>query len=240
MASFAAAKSPDRSISSLKKIISGTLGYNDQTFTYTIYPNPHNQVPKIKNELIELFGNRIQKGKLFGNRIQKGKHCLGITEDIVKEYITNKQYTALIYVKNNNTDDSATGALQYWDWCEAGVKQLWISDLCRVNNTNSRSNISPTSVLFDIIKNFSIEKGITENYLMVERETPGTEKLLEIYGKYGFKRVDSCVVENMIAMKKSLLSNKNNNNNSLAKNVNNMSIKSGGKKLRRTQKKKKV
>jgi len=228
MASFAAAKSPDRSISSLKKSISGTLAYNDQTFTYTIYPNPHNQVPKIKNELIELFGNRIQKGK----------HCLDITEDIVKEYITNKQYTALIYVKNNNTDDSATGALQYWDWCEAGIKQLWISDLCRVNNTNSRSNISPISVLFDIIKNFSIEKGITENYLMVERETPGTEKLLEIYGKYGFKRVDSCVVENMIAMKKSLLSNKN--NNSLAKNINNMNIKSGGKKLRRTQKKKKV
>jgi len=228
MASFAAAKSPDRSISSLKKSISGTLAYNDQTFTYTIYPNPHNQVPKIKNELIELFGNRIQKGK----------HCLDITEDIVKEYITNKQYTALIYVKNNNTDDSATGALQYWDWCEAGVKQLWISDLCRVNNTNSRSNISPISVLFDIIKNFSIEKGITENYLMVERETPGTEKLLEIYGKYEFKRIDSCVVENMIAMKKSLLSNKN--NNSLAKNINNMNIKSGGKKLRRTQKKKKV
>jgi len=229
MASFAAAhKSPDRSISSLKKIISGTLAYNDQTFTYTIYPNPHNQVPKIKNELIELFGNRIQKGK----------HCLGITEDIVTEYITKKQYTALIYVKNNNTDDSATGALQYWDWCEAGVKQLWISDLCRVNNTNSRSNISPISVLFDVIKDFSIEKGITENYLMVERETPGTEKLLEIYGKYGFKRVDSCVVENMIAMKKSLLSNKN--HNSLAKNINNMNIKSGGKKLRRTQKKKKV
>lgn len=228
MASFAAAKSPDRSISSLKKSISGTLAYNDQTFTYTIYPNPHNQVPKIKNELIELFGNRIQKGK----------HCLGITEDIVKEYITDKQYTALIYVKNNNTNDSATGALQYWDWCESGVKQLWISDLCRVNNTNSRSNISPISVLFDIIKNFSIEKGITENYLMVERETPGTEKLLEIYGKYGFKKVDSCVVENMIAMKKSLLSNKN--NNSLAKNINNMNIKSGGKKLRRTQKKKKV
>ena len=220
MASFAAAKSPDRSISSLKKSISGTLAYNDQTFTYTIYPNPHNQVPKIKNELIELFGNRIQKGK----------HCLGITEDIVKEYITDKQYTALIYVKNNNTDDSATGALQYWDWCEAGVKQLWISDLCRVNNTNSRSNISPINVLFDIIKNFSIEKGITENYLMVERETPGTDKLLEIYGKYGFKIVDSCVVENMIAMKKTLLSNKNNN----------MSIKSGGKKLRRTQKKKNV
>jgi hypothetical protein len=228
MASLASHKSPDRSIPLLKKIITDTLSYDDQTFTYTIYPNPHKQDPKIKNKLIEVFGNRIQKGK----------KCLGISEDIVKEYIKNEQYTALIYIKNNNTDDSATGALQYWDWCEAGVKQLWISDLCRVNNTNSRSNISPISVLFDIIKNFSIEKGITENYLMVELETPGTEKLLEIYGKYGFKRVDSCIVENMIGMKKSLLSNKS--NNSLAKNINNMNIKSGGKKLRRTQKKKKV
>jgi hypothetical protein len=229
MASLASHKSPDRSIPLLKKIISGTLSYDDQTFTYTIYPNPHKQDTKVKNKLIEVFGNRIQKDQ----------KCLGITEAIVEEYIKNEQYTALIYVKNNNTDDSATGALQYWDWCEAGVKQLWISDLCRVNNTNDRSNISPISVLFDVIKDFSIEKGITENYLMVEREKPGTEKLLEIYGKYGFKIVDSCVVENMIAMKKSLLSN-NNNNNSLAKNMNNMSIKSGGKKSRRTQKKKKV
>ena len=228
MASFAAAKSPDKSIPLLKKIISGTLSYDDQTFTYTIYPNPHNQVPKIKNKLI----------KDFGNRIQKGHKCLGITEDIVKEYIKNEQYAALIYVKNNNTDDSATGALQYWDWCEAGVKQLWISDLCRINNTKDRSNISPISVLFDVVKDFYIEKGITENYLMVEREKPGTEKLLEIYGKYGFKRVDTCVLKNMIAMKKSLLSNKNNNR--LAKNMSNMSIKSGGKKSRRTQKKKRV
>ena len=229
MASFAAAvKSPDKSIPLLKKIITGTLSYNDQTFNYAIYPNPHNQEVKIKNKLIEIFGNRIQKGK----------KCLGITEDIVREYITNKQYTALIYVKNNDTDDSATGALQYWDWCERGVKQLWISDLCRVNNTDSRSNISPISVLFDIIKNFSIEKGITENYLMVEREQPGTGKLLEIYSKYGFKIDDSCVVVNMIAMKKSFVSNKN--NNSLAKNMSNMSFKSGGKKSRRTQKKKRV
>jgi hypothetical protein len=238
MASLASHKSPDRSIPLLKKIITGTLSYDDQTFTYTIYPNPHKQDTKIKNKLIEVFGNRIQKGQ----KGQKDQKCLGITEDIVKEYIKNEQYTALIHIKNNNTDDSATGALQYWDWCEAGVKQLWISDLCRVNNTNSRSNISPISVLFDIIKNFSIEKGITENYLMVEREKPGTEKLLEIYGKYGFKKVDSCVVENMIAMKKSLLSNNNNNNNnnSLINKIKNLSIKSGGKKLRHTQKKKKV
>lgn len=228
MASFAAAKSPDKSIPLLKKIITGTLSYNDKTFTYTIYPNPHNQEAKVKNNLIELFGNRIQKGQ----------KCLGINEDIVKEYIKNKQYTALIYVKNNDTDDSATGALQYWDWCETGVKQLWISDLCRVNNTNSRSNISPISVLFDIIKNFSIEKGVTENYLMVEREKPGTEKLLEIYGKYGFKIVDSCILEDYITMKKSLISNKN--NNSLAKNISNMSIKSGGKKSQCTQKKKSI
>jgi len=228
MASFAAAKSPDKSIPLLKKIISGTLSYDDQIFNYTIYPNPHKQDSKVKNKLI----------KVFGNRIQKGHHCLGITEDIIKEYIKNEQYTALIYLKNNNTDDSATGALQYWDWCEAGVKQLWISDLCRINNTKDRSNISPISVLFDVVKDFYIEKGITENYLMVEREKPGTEKLLEIYGKYGFKRVDTCVLKNMIAMKKSLLSNKNNNR--LAKNMSNMSIKSGGKKSRRTQKKKRA
>ena len=206
MASFAAAKPPDKSIPLLKKILTGTLPYNDKTFTYTIYPNPHNQDTEVKNKLI----------KIFGNRIQKDKECLGITEDIVREYIKNKQYTALIYVKNNDTDDSATGALQYWDWCEIGVKQLWISDLCRVNNSGGQSTISPIEVLFDTIEDFSKKYNITENYLMVEPNNSGTDILLRIYRKYGFEIDELCKLDDYIPMKKVIIKNNNNqlsNNN---------------------------
>ena len=86
MASFAAAvKSPDKSIPLLKKIITGTLSYNDQTFNYAIYPNPHNQEVKIKNKLIEIFGNRIQKGKKCLGIVVSGKEAINIDnkEDLI-------------------------------------------------------------------------------------------------------------------------------------------------------------
>jgi hypothetical protein len=202
MASFASKKSPDKSIPLLTSIITYTFSNNDESFTCTIYPNPHNQKPKLKRELI----------KYFGNRIQNDKHCLGITEDTIIDHINIQNYCALISVENNNKNDSATAALQYYDWYGNRDKQLWIANLCRVNGINSRGSISPVRVLFDIINNFSNQYNITENYLMVEKDKPGTEKLLEIYGKYGFKITDQCSLEHMISMKKSLSLNSNNIN----------------------------
>lgn len=183
-----------RSLASLKKNIVGTIKYNDSTFTYVIYPNPHRKSLKEKEELI----------KYFGQRIQKGSPCLGITEKSVSDNIERHNYNALISVKNDNVDDSVTGALQYYDWCKNGDKQFWISDLCRVNNSG-QSNTSPVHIFFNIIKEFSLKKHIHMNYLMVEKDQKGTEKLLEIYGAYGFHIDDTCIIDNMITMKKSLV-----------------------------------
>lgn len=204
MASFAAAvaKPPDKSIPVLKKIITYSFSNNDETFTCTIYPNPHNQPPIIIKKLIEYFGKRIQNDK----------HCLGITEDTIEEHINIKNYCALISVENDNKTDSATCALQYYDWYGDRPNQLWIANLCRVNTINGRGNISPVRVMFDLINNFSNKYNITENYLMVEKDKPGTEKLLEIYGTYGFKITDQCSLKHMISMKKSLSLNSNNIN----------------------------
>jgi hypothetical protein len=210
MASLASHKSPEKSIPLLSKIITGNV--LDESFTYTIYPNPHRQVSKIKKYLIDFFGNRIQNGE----------HCLGITEAIVKENIETKNLNALIHLKNNNIEDSATCALQYADHCNKGSKQLWISDLCRVKSHDNKI-ISPVKILFEVVKDFSIKNGLTEIYLMVERDKPGTEKLLEIYGKYGFKVVESCVIDHVIAMKQSLISI-----NNLANNFSRMSIRGDG------------
>ena len=211
--------------------------------------------------------------QLFGRRIQKGIACLGITVYTLLSNIINGEYEALFYTKNDNHNDSATGSLQYFQWCKES-KQFWISDLCRVNNSSIGSpHISPIRVLLDVIEELSKENNINENYLMVDEDLPGVttkfstrgkthnqienekrkivnetkrrnakqaqiDKLSSVYTKYGFETDDTCKISNMKAMKKSFVSNKN--NNSLAKNMSNMSIKSGGKKSRRTQKKKKV
>jgi len=264
----AAANNVSNPIANLNgRIVIGQKEYRDNTFTYTIYYNPHELTDDNKEKII----------KLFGNRIQKGKKCLGITEKIVRDNINDKTYDALIYVKNDriDIDDSASGALQYRNYCKKkSSKQLWISDLCRVNNSPIGSpHISPIRVLLDVIEELSKENNINENYLMVDKDKPGVtdkfsergktnkqienekqkiinetikrnakqaqiDKLSSVYTKYGFKIDDTCKITKMKAMRKSFLLNKT--NNSLAKNMSNMSIKSGGKKSRHTQKKKKV
>jgi hypothetical protein len=263
---MAAANNISNPIANLNgRIVIGHKEYRDNTFTYTIYYNPHELTDDNKEKII----------KLFGNRIQKGEKCLGITEKIVRDNINDKTYDALIYVKNDKIDDTATGALQYRAYCKKNSsKKLWISDLCRVNNSLIGSpHISPIRVLLDVIEELSKENNINENYLMVDEDLPRVkekfsergktnkqieleleeinkkkkirnakqaqiDKLTSVYTKYGFETDDTCKIIKMKAMKKSFLSNKNNNR--LAKNMSNMSIKSGGKKSRRTQKKKKV
>jgi hypothetical protein len=196
-----------RSLASLQKDITGTVRYKDVPFTFTIIPNPHKKSEAEKARLANIFGNRIQKGT----------RCLDITEEEVLKNIENRNYTALIYVKNDEIDDSATGAIQYWNWCDknSSNKQLWINDLCRVNNSGISSSdiVSPILILFDAIKDFSISKLINTNYLMVETGKPGTAKLVEIYEKYGFRRDDSCILEDSIAMKKNLSSSGGRRNN---------------------------
>jgi hypothetical protein len=263
---MAAANNISNSIANLNgRIVIGQKEYRGNTFTYTIYYNPYELTDDNKEKII----------KLFGNRIQKGEKCLGITEKFVRNNIKTKNYDALIYVKNDKIDDTATGTLQYRAYCKKNSsKKLWISDLCRVNNSLIGSpHISPIRVLLDVIEELSKENNINENYLMVDEDLPRVkekfsergktnkqieleleeinkkkkirnakqaqiDKLSSVYTKYGFETDDTCKIIKMKAMKKSFLSNKT--NNSLAKNMSNMSIKSGGKKSRCTQKKKKV
>jgi len=142
--------------------------------------------------------------QLFGRRIQKGIACLGITVYTLLSNIINGEYEALFYTKNDNHNDSATGSLQYFQWCKES-KQFWISDLCRVNNSRGQSTISPIEVLFDTIEDFSKKYNITENYLMVEPNNSGTDILLRIYRKYGFEIDELCKLDDYIPMKKVLL-----------------------------------
>ena len=184
-----------RSISALKKEITNTINIEGTEFEYTIYPNPHKKTPTEKNELAEIFGNRLQSGK----------HCLGITKETILEDFNKKTYTALIFVKNKSYDDSATCSLQYYNWCDenSSEKSIWINDLCRVNNSEKRTT-SPVYTLFKIVEEFSKNRGIYENYLLVEDKKNSTTKLLEIYGGYKFMKNNACKMDGYVVMKKSL------------------------------------
>lgn len=186
-----------RSIAGLKVDRTGTIKIEDTEFEYTIYPNPHKRSDDEQESLAEIFGNRFQNGK----------PCLDITEEFVLKNIKKNTYSALIFVKNKSHDDSATCSLQYYNWCNPGStkdRAIWINDLCRVNNSGKRPP-SPVYVLFKIVEDFSKERGVYENYLLVEDKKNSTTKLLEIYGGYKFIRNNSCKVEGgYIAMKKVL------------------------------------
>ena len=208
-----------KTIVSLTENISNTItDISGNSFTYTIYPNPIRKTYKEKKELIKFFGNR---------KLKDGTPCLGITENVVKNGIKDNTYDAFIHVKNNapEIEDSATCSLQYYNWCDPTNdenKQLWINDLCR--QTTSSANVrnkpkpSPTAILFDVVKKFSLDHSIVTNYIMVETEyengvvNPGAQKLIEIYTGYGFQEDDTCKFDRYIIMKKNLLGAPTTNN----------------------------
>ena len=143
--------------------------------------------------------------KLFSNNIKDGKPCLDITDYSFINNIVRREYLAYIYIKNKDHNDYAIGALQYTNWCtdddddDKAPKQLWIHALCRIQDPQIKKNNpsiklkSPLSVLFDVVRDFSIKYSITENYLLVDNYAKtGADKLLEIYKNYGFKRDASC------------------------------------------------
>ena len=165
-------------------------------FNTLFTPIPFTKLKKNKKNLLPFLATDYKKDP----------HCLGITPSIVRDNINKKNYDALVYVKNMTIDDSATGALQYWNWCDktSRNRQLWINDLCRVNNSGLSGHdiISPIRVLFDIVEDFSKSRGILENYLIVDPGKNATAKLLEIYGAYRFAKNDSCTDNSQIVMKK--------------------------------------
>lgn len=198
-------------IHSLKNTIYGTLELNSTTFEYAIYPNPHKKIPinynKITNKERQDFEELNLIISIFGNRIQKNTPCLNINETFVKDNIYTHSYAALIFVKNSKKDDSTTTSLQYSNWCEGEDpnknKKLWINDLCRINHSNS-SGPSPTAAIFKIIENFSKERKLNFNYLMVDKDKSSTDKLISIYNKYGFTIDETCLDSKTIIMKKTL------------------------------------
>jgi hypothetical protein len=211
--------------------ITGEINLEGEDFIYEIYLLPiiGSEIDKIKEKEQELV-TRI------GNRKQNGKICLDIDETLVRENILYNDYSSIVFVKNKNYDDNASGTMQLYDWC---------NDLCRISA--EKRNFSPIKALLQVFEMITIKytKNIKYIHLMVDKEKPDEAEILKnIYIKYGFEVVENneCNVddENYIIMKK--LIDKNNIptlpnlTKKIAKTVTNKNSK-GGHKLKRTTKK---
>ena len=171
------------------KKIMGQMILDGLAYEYTIYLMPLKNT-RYANEIINFFGNREQNGE----------KCLEITEDDIDNYLTNPNPSVSAFIKVNQQgyDEIASGSIQIYNWCNREPEdndtlkdsQIWINDVCRIiGPSNIRSSGEPIKAFFTLIEQIAIQKlGKNEVYLMVEKNKPGTNKLIQIYSsnKYNF------------------------------------------------------
>ena len=175
--------------------ITGETQLNDHIFIYEIYLVPiigtssqkrKRGVEKTVNETITELSRRL------GNRIQNGKVCLDVTEELARDNIENADYSAIVFVKNKNHDDEASGTMQYFNWCsdnqdDPNEAQIWINDLCRIST--EKQQVSPLEVLIKLFESIVVKYVNHINYihLMVDKIEESSIKLQQIYNnKYNF------------------------------------------------------
>jgi hypothetical protein len=194
----------------------GEFNFNSLRYNYTLYLQ--DMVEPERSEVIQKFGNRMQKGKT----------CLDISEDDVTQYIDKKILSAFVIVNEVGSDETASGTLQIHDWCSGHKKQLlsnafvWINDVCRILGPSGvKTTVSPIGALFYFMEQLTVQNiKKTDIYLFVDTHDENNKNVLtNIYSKnYGFieNSLDDTTIcpsnvskTTFIVMKKpSLISNK--------------------------------
>jgi hypothetical protein len=173
----------------------GVINLKGVTFAYEIYISPINHSEETKTYMINKLGDRIKNGQV----------CLNVTKERVRTTIENNDYAAMAFVKNQATDDEASGALQYYDWCNSGEKQLWIGDLCRITNATPKPIISPVEAILDLFTAYAKHLQLPKIHLMVNsKDSENLRILTVIYKKYGFNKSPHCTKSGFLIMEKPL------------------------------------
>ena len=179
-----------------ERIVDGTI------FQYTIYLNPSSLPRDTQRNIVEAFGTRKQKGK--------AKACLGITRSVVRKYLRQEEFTAIIFVRNRSLragSDECSGSIQYYNWCKEKrnkTPQLWINDICRITKDTPKPATSPVKVLFQLLEELARSKRLPATYLMVDTDEPGKDVLPTIYETYGYHTTTGCTVPKSRIMKKDI------------------------------------
>jgi len=186
---------------SIRFFTSDKSGFHIQFF---ITENHHKLKPEERDALIRQFADQKRRTVAVNGTISEDV-CLGNTRAIVEDNLENDDYSAICIVDNG--EDKAIGALQYYDWCESGVPQLWINDICRIT-IGAKSTESPVKILLNIFESFASSKGLVDIFLAVEDKKPECNVLPKIYERYGYRRLkedEVCTREELIVMKKNLV-----------------------------------
>jgi len=173
----------------------GLIEIRGTKFQYEFYYSPIKHSNSTKEAIINKYGTRLHNGQL----------CLGITKDIVRKTMEDNDYHVIGFVKNLSLEDEASGALQYWDWCESGEKQLWVGDLCRETTLIPKPSVSPVEALLELFSTIAKSKHLKKLHLMVENDHgPNIHVLPKIYNKYGFNESSVCTIDGFMVMSKDL------------------------------------
>lgn len=171
--------------------IVGKMYLDNLVYEYIIYLMP------IQNTIYE-----AEVVSFFGNRYQNGQKCLNLNEEDILHYIDNNepQVSAFIIVNQQGSDETASGTIQIYNWCNRsrGKKnilrdaQIWINDVCKI--LGRISGTSTIKAFFTLIEQFAIQKlGKLEVNLMVDKHNSSKDKLIEVYrDKYGFN-ISNCI-----------------------------------------------
>jgi hypothetical protein len=175
--------------------IEGEKEFKGVTFRYLLYLNPSYLAKEDKQYIVDNFGDRMVKGQV----------CLDITKANTKRNLKNKEYSAIAFVKNANmpegSKDEGSGARQFYDWCDNGDPQLWVNDLCRVNEflpDQPKPAVSPIEFLFSLFEEYAKTKNLQNLHLMVDEDKRAI--LVPIYEKYGFGITTHCEYNDSIIM----------------------------------------
>lgn len=110
---------------------------------------------------------------------------LNITKNDVLKDLEAQNISAYAFVWSSPTN-WAFGCLQYYDWLDKGVPQLWITDVCRLGIKDS-TKPSPIQNLVLLLQTITRIYSVQDVWLMVD-DTESSHKLQTVYEGYGFVR----------------------------------------------------
>lgn len=160
----------------------GKFTLSNIVYIYILYL-PHtknkNNYNNYSTEIIEYFGNRYVNGS----------KCLNIDSAYINKWMLTTSAYVIIY-REHNPDDVASCSITIHDPCKAPAIErdfnVYIYDLCRAKPSKV-TYTSPVYGLFYFIENLTYQNlSKTRIYLMVNTSNSSTNKLIEIYTKYGF------------------------------------------------------
>jgi hypothetical protein len=156
----------------------GILSTRNGSFVYSLYFLPIRDNDVI-NEIADKLMARREKGK-------PDVPCLNTSRPEIIEQIMNMNIHVYGFVHSTRfPNDHASGALQI------GYDGVYITDLCRHYDVVDprKSKMSPIKVLMTLFEQLVLDE-LHNNKVRLMVVKNGGQRLLEIYGKYGYRQIN--------------------------------------------------